>query len=565
MEVNLTGLAKRLVNDNVVVRSQVLHALRSVNAEQGTFVSNLLMDESISDVAIAKTAAAEFRLPIVDLSAFDSSLIPQQLVSGDLIRKHRVLPILQKAQRLILATSDPSNLNGLQEIGFHSGSHCEYLVVADKQLQCFVDQYLAQLEDGDVAAAGNKLSVYDELNILPEEAETSPEELKTEDEAPIVRFVNKILLDSIKNRASDVHIESYENVYRIRFRIDGILHTVTRPPIKIATRIASRIKVMAKLDISEKRLPQDGRIKVKLSQRRTINFRVNCLPTAWGEKIVLRLLDPQAAKIGISALGYDDWQREQFLKAITRTQGMVLLTGPTGSGKSVSLYAALDYLNSPDKNILTIEDPVEISFEGINQLAINPRIGLDFATALRSILRQDPDVIMVGEIRDSETAEIAIKAAQTGHLVFSTLHTNSAAETLSRLRLMGIPSYNLATAVHLIIAQRLVRRLCDNCKESVELPEKLLMGEGFKAHEINSLRIYRAVGCERCRDGYAGRLGIYEVVPITAELSRLIMDGGNTFELADLYEKAGFESLRTAALNKVGQGLTSLEEALRMT
>ena len=565
MKVNLTGLAKRLVHDKLASQAEAIQAINSSSTQQGNFVAHLLSNKNISDWSIAQSAAAEFALPLLDLDSFDKTLRPQNIISQELISKHQVLPLFQTSHRLILATSDPSDLRALQEINFVTGLRSEYVVVSHSQLQSSVREYTSHYDSGFSNSFEPLAQEPTDQDILIVETQNRTKEKSSKNDKPIVQFVNRLFLDAIRDRASDIHVELYENLYRVRFRIDGVLHIAKQPPLNIANRVVSRIKVLAKLDISEKRLPQDGHIKVKVSSRRSVHFRVNCLPTSWGEKIVLRLLNPQATNVGIDALGYDEWQKEQFLKAISQRQGLVLLTGPTGSGKSTSLYSALSFLNSPEKNIVSIEDPIEIGMDGINQISVNSRIGLSFASALRAVLRQDPDIIMIGEIRDSETAEIAIKAAQTGHLVLATLHTNNAIEALTRLGFMKIPGYNLATAVHLIIAQRLARKLCEYCKESVELPEKVFIDEEFKAHEIKSLRTYRAVGCDRCRDGFRGRLGIYEVVPITTDLSRSIMAGGNALELAEQQRKMGFHNLRKAALIKVTQGLTSLEEANRVT
>lgn len=388
------------------------------------------------------------------------------------------------------------------------------------------------------------------------------------DDAPIVRFVNKMLLDAIRIGASDIHFEPYEKSYRVRFRTDGILKEMAKPPANLGSRLAARLKVMAELDISERRVPQDGRIKMKLSKTRAIDFRVNTLPTLWGEKIVLRILDPTSAKMGVDMLGFEPVQKELFMECLHRPQGMILVTGPTGSGKTVSLYTGLNILNTPELNIATAEDPVEINLEGINQVQVNHRVGLDFASALRSFLRQDPDVVMVGEIRDLKTAEIAIKAAQTGHMVLSTLHTNSAAETLARLRNMGVPAFSLATSVNLIIAQRLARRLCGACKQVVKVPHDVLIEEGFTEADIASgftVLGPSESGCEKCNDGYKGRVGIYEVVKITPEMARIIMEDGNSLQLASQAKKDGFNDLRRSGLIKVMQGMTSLAEVNRVT
>lgn len=559
------GLARRLVSENLIDESVAIAAIKDAAEEQQPFVSRLVANNILGGDAIAVAAAQEFGVPLLDLDSFDTSYIPLKLVDTKLIKKHNVLPLFRRANRLHLAVSDPGNLTAFDEIKFHTGINNDVIVVEEEKLAAAIAQYIVDEEANEGSIAQLDDAALDELNVETLPAKAEEEEVSTADETPIVKFVNKVLLDAIRTGASDIHIEPYEKAYRVRFRTDGILHEVTRPPINIAGRIASRVKIMSQMDISEKRMPQDGRIKMKISKNRAIDFRVNTLPTLWGEKIVLRILDPSSAQMGIDALGYENLQKEQFLKALHQHQGLILVTGPTGSGKTVSLYTGLNILNTPERNISTAEDPVEINLEGINQVPVNSKIGLDFSAALRAFLRQDPDVVMVGEIRDLETAEIAIKASQTGHMVLSTLHTNSAPETLTRLRNMGIPAFNLATSVSLIIAQRLARRLCNHCKDTAELPEKVLLEEGFKQSQLSSLKLFRAVGCDKCNEGYKGRVGIYEVVPITDAMARIIMDDGNSIEIADQAQKEGFNNLRQSALLKVGQGLTSLDEANRLT
>ena len=475
-----------------------------------------------------------------------------------------MLPLYKRGNRLYLAVSDPTNITAIDEVKFHTGLSTDVIIVDETKLSPAIDQFIDQMEGGTALLDMLDVADLDSLNIEIQEKEADTAEVDNSDETPIVRFVNKILLDAIRTGASDIHFEPYEKIYRIRLRTDGILREVARPPINLAPRIASRLKIMSQMDISERRLPQDGRIKMKLSRTRDIDFRVNTLPTLWGEKLVLRILDPSSAQMGIDALGYEEDQKALFMQGLAKSQGMILVTGPTGSGKTVSLYTGLNLLNTPETNISTAEDPVEINREGINQVAVNARIGLSFATALRSFLRQDPDIIMVGEIRDLETAEIAIKASQTGHLVLSTLHTNSAPETLTRLRNMGVPSYNLATSVSLIIAQRLCRRLCSYCKQPMKLPENALLEAGFQADQLESLTLFGPGGCDACTQGYKGRVGIYEVVPVTDGIARIIMQDGNSIEIADQARKEGFNNLRQSALLKVAQGLTSLEEANRV-
>ena len=564
MSTHMGGLARRLVSDKLIDEAQALAAMESAAEAKIAFVTQLISSNNIDCYAIALAASEEFGAPLLDLDSFDFQHTPTNLIDARLIRKHNVLPLIKRSNRLYLAVSDPANIEAFDEVKFAAGVGVEAIVVEEDKLARAIRDYLDNEEDNDSALGNLDDIALDDLDIVDPEQDEEPEE-SSSDETPIVRFVNKVLLDAIRTGASDIHVEPYEKTYRVRFRTDGILHEVTRPPINIASRIASRIKIMSQMDISEKRVPQDGRIKMKVSKTRAIDFRVNTLPTLWGEKIVLRILDPSSAKMGIDALGYEDSQKELYMKALHQHQGLILVTGPTGSGKTVSLYTGLNILNTPERNISTAEDPVEINLEGVNQVPVNAKKGLDFAAALRAFLRQDPDVVMVGEIRDLETAEIAIKAAQTGHMVLSTLHTNSAPETLTRLRNMGIPAFNLATSVSLIIAQRLARRLCPNCKESVEIPEKVLIEEGFKEEQLQDLQLFKAVGCDSCKEGYKGRVGIYEVVQITDAMSRIIMDDGNSIEIADQAQREGFNNLRQSALLKVAQGLTSLEEANRLT
>ena len=505
----------------------------------------------------------------MDLSAFDLESAPRDLVKEQLIRRHNALPLVRRGIRLFVAVSDPTNLQALDEIKFHTGVNTEPVLVEEDKLAALIEQFLSQTEDdglGDLD--GGDLDDLD-LDVFEETADNDDENVaNATDDTPIVRFVNKMLLDAIRTGASDIHFEPYERSYRVRFRTDGILHVVSTPPQNLGKRLAARLKVMSEMDISERRMPQDGRIKMKLSKTRAIDFRVNTLPTLWGEKVVLRVLDPASAKMGIEALGFEDNQKALLTECLHRPQGMILVTGPTGSGKTVSLYTSLNILNTQERNIATAEDPVGINLDGINQVNVNHRVGLDFSTALRSFLRQDPDVVMVGEVRDLETAEIAIKAAQTGHMVLSTLHTNSAPETLTRLKNMGVPSFNLATSVNLIIAQRLARRLCIECRMAVDLPQEVLLESGFTDTDIKTgFEIFEAndSGCSKCNSGYKGRIGIYEVVKITPELSRIIMEDGNALDIALQTKKHGFNDLRRSGLIKVMQGITSLAEANRVT
>ncbi len=565
----LSGLARRLVRDDLISEEDATHAIEKSKKENVPLPFYLVGNGAVNPSALAKAASEEFGTPIVELGAMSTETLPQGLVDSKLIQKHFVLPIFKRGNRLYIAVSDPTNLHALDEIKFNTGLTTEALLAHADKLQQAVDNYLNAEEE----SIGDALGGLDEedLDDLDVEAVTDdgPDRDDSEvDEAPIVRFVNKVLLDAIKSGASDIHFEPYEKAYRVRFRTDGILKEVARPPVNLSTKLSARLKVMSQMDISERRVPQDGRIKMKISKSRAIDFRVNTLPTLFGEKVVLRILDPSSAKLGIDALGYEDDQKKLFMDALEQPQGMILVTGPTGSGKTVSLYTGLNILNTIERNISTAEDPVEINLEGINQVNVNNKVGLTFATALRSFLRQDPDIVMVGEIRDLETAEIGIKAAQTGHLVLSTLHTNSAPETLTRLLNMGVPTFNVATTVSLIIAQRLARRLCPACKKPADdVPNEVLIEEGFDniGIPLDEITLFHPNGCDKCNEGYKGRVGVYEVVQITPEISRIIMEGGNAIQIADASKKAGFNNLRISALRKAATGLTSLEEANRVT
>ncbi|WP_419813036.1 type IV-A pilus assembly ATPase PilB [Bacterioplanoides sp.] len=560
----ISGLPKRLVEQNHISREQALQILESAQKDKVSFVTAAVQSGQIKAQPIALLASEEFGLPLLDLSAFDFDLAPQDLVSQDLIEKHRVLPIFTRGTRLYIAQSDPSAILAIDEIKFNTGLNIEPVLVEEDKLSNAVDKFLAA-NDNTFDDFDDEL---DDVDLEDPEAEAKKREADQEstgDDAPIVKFINKMLLDAIKMGSSDLHFEPYEKRYRVRYRTDGVLHEVASPPVNLAGKIAARLKVMSKMDISERRIPQDGRIKMKISKNKAIDFRVNTLPTLFGEKIVLRILDPSSAQLGIDMLGYEPEQKALYMEALGKPQGMILVTGPTGSGKTVSLYTGLNILNVEGTNISTAEDPVEINLEGINQVNVNAKVGLDFASALRSFLRQDPDVVMVGEIRDLETASIAIKAAQTGHMVMSTLHTNSAPETLTRLANMGVPNFSIATSVSLIIAQRLARRLCSSCKEPADLPQEVLREAGFTDELLTEAEIYKPVGCDNCKEGFKGRVGIYEVVKITDPISRIIMEGGNAIEIADAANREGFNDLRTSALMKVAQGITSLEEANRVT
>ena len=563
----LTGISARLVADSIITTEQAQTAIREASKKQVSLISYLSQALDIDSYDLAEIASTEFGVPLLDLSAIDRSTFPDKLVSAALMSKHQTIPIFRRGNRLFIALADPTNIAALDEIKFATGISTEAVVVDERVLARLLAELLDQQNslNSEMDQLGDStefdLDIFDETSSDSEDTDTS-----AVDDAPIVRFVNKVLLDAIKQGASDIHFEPYEKDYRVRFRTDGILREVVKPPRALAPRLSARIKVMSQMDISERRVPQDGRIQMKLSKNRSIDFRVNTLPTMFGEKIVLRILDPASAQMGIDALGYDDDQKALFLEALAKPQGMILVTGPTGSGKTVSLYTGLSILNTEERNISTAEDPVEINMEGVNQVLVNNKVGLDFAEALRSFLRQDPDIIMVGEIRDIETAEIAIKAAQTGHLVLSTLHTNSAAETITRMMNMGVPAYNIASSVSLIIAQRLARRLCNQCSiPETEVPHEALMELGFNDEMLETATLKRAVGCNACKDGYRGRVGIYEVVKVTKTLANLVMDGDSSLDLDKQARLEGFADLRLSALRKAAQGLISLEEVNRVT
>ncbi|WP_338410936.1 type IV-A pilus assembly ATPase PilB [Pseudoalteromonas nigrifaciens] len=501
-----------------------------------------------------------FRVPFFDLKDFNIALIPPELVKEKLIRKHHILPLVQKGRKVYIAASDPTDYGAFENFEFSTGLSCEVVVADYIQLDNKIEQLLDAT--GSLNLSDDEFKEFAELD-ADIQKDTSKDDDK--DDAPIIVYINKILMDAIKKGASDLHFEPYEHKYRIRFRIDGILHEVASPPNTLATKLSARIKVMSRLDIAEKRKPQDGRIKLKITERKSVDFRVSTMPTLWGEKIVMRILDSSSAMLGIDVLGYEPEQKKLYMDALEQPQGMILVTGPTGSGKTVSLYTGLNILNQPERNISTAEDPVEINLEGVNQVQINIKADMTFANALRAFLRQDPDVVMVGEIRDLETAEISIKAAQTGHLVLSTLHTNSAPETITRLLNMGVPAYNVASSISLIIAQRLARRLCPKCKTPENLPSEELLRQGFSQQQISEMTLYAPKGCENCTDGYKGRVGIYEVMKITPEIAQIIMRGGNSLEIAEVSLKAGFNNLRLSGIRKAADGMTSLAEINRVT
>lgn len=560
---SFSGLPQRLLHQELITAEDIQQAQKQAREERVSLVSQLVTSGKLSAKVVAGAVAEEFGDPILDLSAFHKESLIKDLVDPKLITKHHVLPLFRRGSRLFVAVADPTNLPALEEIRFNTGLNVETIIVEQDKLTHWIDNLESEAEGSAFDDLDDGL---DDLDVGAVEEKTSDETKSGSDDAPIVRFVNKLLLDAIKGGASDLHFEPYEKTYRVRFRQDGILKTISKPPVNIASKLSARLKVMSRLDISERRVPQDGRIKLKISKTRAIDFRVNTCPTLFGEKIVLRILDPESAKMGIDALGYEDNQKQLYMDALHKPQGMILVTGPTGSGKTVSLYTGVNILNTPERNISTAEDPVEINLEGINQVNVNPKQGMDFAAALRAFLRQDPDVILVGEIRDLETANIAIKAAQTGHMVLSTLHTNSAPETLTRLRNMGVPSFNIATSVVLIIAQRLARRLCEHCKTEVEIPKQSLLEMGFTEEDVSSgFTVYGPQGCEKCNNGYKGRVGIYEVVKITDGIARIIMEEGNSIQIGDQCRKEGFNDLHRSGLVKVMQGMTSLEEVNRVT
>ncbi|PMR73524.1 type IV-A pilus assembly ATPase PilB [Billgrantia endophytica] len=566
----LRGLARRLVEDGLLSPAAAERADHEARKTEVTLLQHVIDAGLVTARQGTLCAAWEYGLPIIDLDALClASLPPAGDYPDKLLRKLCVVPLARRAHRLTVAVPCPSALARLDELRFATGLNVDAVLCPVDQLLPMLEAYLTHDESrltDELAGAGDAASEleYDEGVDLAEEAASHTAKTGADD-APVVKFVDRILLDAIRRGASDIHFEPYETSYRVRMRIDGMLVEAARPPFSMRARIAARLKVMSRLDISERRLPQDGAIKLKASRSRSIDFRVNTLPTVYGEKIVLRLLDPASARIGIDALGFTPEQRAMYERVLDRPQGMILVTGPTGSGKTVTLYTGLNLLNEVRRNICTAEDPVEIKVPGVNQVNVLPKIGLDFASALRAFLRQDPDVVMVGEIRDLETAEIAVKAAQTGHLVLSTVHTNSAAETLTRLANMGVPPFNIASSVSLIIAQRLARRLCRHCKQPTEIPREALLREGFTEVDVGGATVYEAVGCMHCTHGYKGRVGIYEVVPISGAMSQLIMRNGNSMDFDKQARQEGHPDLRRSSLLKVMQGITSLTEINRVT
>jgi type IV pilus assembly protein PilB len=563
----LGGLAHRLVQDRLLDASAMQDAMVKARERRLSLVSHLVSANLATARDIATSASNEFGVPLLDLDAVTVDPDAVRMVSEKLMVRHRVLPLMKRGKRLFLAVSDPTNLHALDEIRFQTSMSIEFVVVEDDKLQIAVTKAIEQAEAILPSLSDEDFDLENlEVTGGDEDSNTGAPPRDDVEDAPIVRFVNKVLLDAIRKGASDVHFEPYEKIFRIRTRIDGVLKEVALPPVQLAIKIIARIKVMARLDIAERRVPQDGRIKMRLSKNRAIDFRVSTCPTLFGEKVVTRILDPSTATMGIDALGYESLQRETYLRYLAKPQGMILVTGPTGSGKTVSLYTGLNILNTEDCNISTAEDPAEINLPGVNQVNVNPKVGLTFAVALRAFLRQDPDVIMVGEIRDLETAEIAIKAAQTGHLVLSTLHTNDAPQTLTRLVDMGVKPYAIASSVSLIIAQRLARKLCTNCRQPIDIPDEALRKEGFDEMDILAgIRVYRAVGCGQCTDGYKGRIGIYQVMPVTETIGRIIMQGGSATDIGGQATKDGVWNLRRSGLQKVKDGVTSLEEVNGIT
>jgi type IV pilus assembly protein PilB len=564
--VYLSGLARRLVQDGLLSEPDALQAAEEAARQKTTFVAYLVGQKGATAQDIAHIACQEFGVPLVDIDCVDLDPDVVRLVDEKLVTKHHALPIFRRGNRLYLAVSDPTNIQALDEIKFHAGLNTEAILVEEDKLARVIERAMEAAESSLEQLTGG--DEFGELEGLELGDEAREEEIASADidDAPVVKFVNKIMLDAIRKGASDIHFEPYEKFYRVRFRMDGVLREMTKPPIALSAKIAARVKVMSRLDVAERRVPQDGRIKLKLSKTKAIDFRVSTCPTLWGEKVVMRILDPSSAYLGIDMLGYEEDQKRVFLEQIMKPYGMFLVTGPTGSGKTVSLYTGVGILNTADRNISTAEDPIEINLAGVNQVQVDEKTGMTFAKALKAFLRQDPDVILVGEIRDLETGSIAVKAAQTGHLVLSTLHTNDATQTLTRLVDMGIQPFAVATAVNVIIAQRLARRLCPHCKAPVDIPREALLAEGFSEEDVASgMVVFKAVGCDKCNEGYKGRVGIYQVLPISEELRRLIMEGRNAMDLADQARREGVRDIRQSALIKVRNGITSMEEINRVT
>ncbi|MEN4904503.1 type IV-A pilus assembly ATPase PilB [Luteimonas sp. TWI1416] len=563
--VGITGIARRLVMDGALDEAAAREALDKATAARRNVAGYLREHKLVSAAQMAAALSVEFGMPLFDPAAMAPQASAVKLVSEELLNKHAVLPLFQRGPRLFVGTADPTNTLALDDIKFQTNLTVEPILIDEDSIRRTLELWLSSSDS--LAGALDDAEGLESLDVGNDEDGGRIENVVDgKDDAPIVRFVNKVLVDAIKRGASDIHFEPYETDYRVRLRVDGMLKLAAKVPVKLNQRIAARLKVMAQLDIAEKRAPQDGRIKLNLSKTRQIDFRVSTLPTLFGEKVVLRILDASAAKLGIDKLGYEPDQQKLFLDAIHKPYGMVLVTGPTGSGKTVSLYTALGILNDETRNISTVEDPVEIRLPGVNQVQQNERRGMTFAAALRAFLRQDPDVIMVGEIRDLETAEIGIKAAQTGHMVLSTLHTNDAPQTIARLMNMGIAPYNIVSSVTLVIAQRLARRLCPRCKQRVVLPDHALLTEGFTEEQVRAgVEIYEPVGCDECTNGYRGRVGVYQVMPMSEQIQTIVLQGGNAMQIAEAAQRAGVKDLRQSALEKARQGLTSLAEINRVT
>jgi len=557
----LSGFASHLAETALLDKQVAVNALSQALMNKTSYIEYLIKQKILEESLVARATAEYFGLPLCDISGFDHELIPSEYLSFSIVKRKLALPLFQKSGLLYLAITDPT-LESLYEARFLTGLNLRFFIVESSKLAQEIDELLNARILTEISIQSEDSIENIEINAYKEES-TDLGNYDAES-APVINYVNRILIDAIDKHASDIHFERYQDSYRIRIRQHGVLRPVTSPPLKLANYLLARIKIMSNLDITEHRLPQDGRFKLTISKKRSVDFRVSVCPTIFGEKIVLRILDPISVSQGIEKIGMNETQNAQFLKALNRSQGLILVTGPTGSGKTVTLYSALNFLNSPEKNISTVEDPVEIPLLGINQVHVNPKAGLSFSTALRAFLRQDPDVIMVGEIRDLETAEIAVKAAQTGHLVLSTLHTSSASETINRLMNMGIEPYNLSSSLTIVIAQRLVRVLCDNCKVKIQLPEDVLISEGFKQEELGTFDLYNPSGCERCVAGYTGRCGIFEVIPISSAMSLLIMEGGHTIDIVNQARKEGIVDLREAGLLKVKQGIISLGELNRV-
>ncbi len=562
--IHLTGLARKLVTDGVLEEPIAIQAFQAALSAKTSFVKYLI-DQKLSDSkTVAQAASQEFGVSLIDIEALEIDPDVVKLVSEELILRHHALPIFRRGNRVFIAVSDPTNLQALDEIKFHLGANTEAVLVEENKLKVAIEKSLAATESGLGALNDGDFENLDDLEIGPQiEAAAESSEV---DDAPVVRFVNKVLLDAIKRGASDLHFEPYEKIYRVRFRVDGMLSEIAKPPLALAGKIAARIKVMSRLDVSERRVPQDGRIKLKLSKTKSIDFRVSTCPTLYGEKCVMRILNSDAASLNIDQLGYEEVQKDLFLKNLQKPYGMFLVTGPTGSGKTVSLYTGINILNQEDINISTAEDPVEINLPGVNQVQVDERTGMTFPKALKAFLRQDPDIILVGEIRDFETASIAVKAAQTGHMVMSTLHTNDGPQTLTRLQDMGIPPFAVATTINIITGQRLARRLHPDYRIPLEIPPEALLKEGFTQEEIDAgFRLYGPGSSTDCPTGYKGRVGIYQVMPITDSMKRLIIEGANAMRLADQSRAEGIWDIRKSALNKARRGITSLSEINRVT